>query len=52
LTEAQHQALLRQIPSGELGKPEDVASCVVFLASDGARYVTGEVINVSGGLTM
>ncbi len=52
LTEAQHQALLQQIPSGELGKPEDVAACVVFLASDGARYVTGEVMNVSGGLTM
>jgi 3-oxoacyl-[acyl-carrier protein] reductase len=52
LTEDQHQALLRQIPSGELGRPEDVAACVVFLASDGARYVTGEVINVSGGLTM
>jgi 3-oxoacyl-[acyl-carrier protein] reductase len=52
LTEAQRQALLQQIPNGELGKPEDVASCVVFLASEGARYVTGEVINVSGGLTM
>jgi 3-oxoacyl-[acyl-carrier protein] reductase len=52
LTEAQHRALLQQIPSGELGKPEDVAACVVFLASDGARYVTGEVLNVSGGLAM
>lgn len=52
LTEAQHQALLQQIPSGQLGTPEDVAACVVFLASEGARYVTGEVINVSGGLTM
>jgi 3-oxoacyl-[acyl-carrier protein] reductase len=52
LTEAQRQALVRQIPSGDLGKPEDVAACVVFLASDGARYVTGELINVSGGLTM
>jgi 3-oxoacyl-[acyl-carrier protein] reductase len=52
LTDAQQQALVQQIPSGELGKPEDVAACAVFLASDGARYVTGEVINVSGGLTM
>ena len=52
LTDAQQQALVQQIPSGELGKPEDVAACVVFLASDEARYVTGEVINVSGGLTM
>ncbi len=52
LTEAQQQALLQQIPSGQLGMPEDVAACVVFLASEGARYVTGEVLNVSGGLTM
>lgn len=52
LTETQRQALLQQIPSGKLGTPEDVAACVLFLASEEARYITGEVISVSGGLTM
>lgn len=52
LPEAQQQALLQQIPAGHFGTPEDVAACVVFLASDEARYITGEVISVSGGLTI
>jgi 3-oxoacyl-[acyl-carrier protein] reductase len=52
LTETQRRALLQQIPSGKLGTPEDVAACVLFLASEEARYITGEVISVSGGLTM
>jgi 3-oxoacyl-[acyl-carrier protein] reductase len=52
LSETQRQALLRQIPAGSFGTPEDVAACVLFLASDAARYITGEVISVSGGLTM
>ena len=52
LTEAQRQTLVEQIPSGGLGTPEDVAACVLFLASEGARYITGEVVSVSGGLTM
>ena len=52
LTEAQRQTLVEQIPSGSLGTPEDVAACVLFLASEGARYITGEVVSVSGGLTM
>lgn len=38
------------IPLGELGTPEDVADAVCFLASDGARYITGQVLNVNGGL--
>lgn len=52
LTETQRQSLVQQIPSGKLGTPEDVAACVLFLASEEARYITGEVISVSGGLTM
>ena len=52
LTNAQRQAFLAQIPSGCFGTPEDVAACVRFLASDEARYITGEVISVNGGLAM
>ncbi|MGE3536989.1 MAG: 3-oxoacyl-[acyl-carrier-protein] reductase [Candidatus Tectimicrobiota bacterium] len=52
LSETQRDALLARIPLGSLGTPEDVAACVLFLASAGARYITGEVVSVSGGLTI
>jgi 2-hydroxycyclohexanecarboxyl-CoA dehydrogenase len=42
----------RAIPLGRLGRPEDIAPAVVYLLSDGAAYVTGQVLSVSGGLTM
>ena len=45
-------ALLGQIPMGKLGRPEDVANAVRFLASDEAEYITGQVINVNGGMYM
>src|SRR4051794_5729688 len=45
------EALLRQIPLGRLGTPEDVAAVVSFLASDDAAYVTGSTYFVDGGLT-
>ena len=35
-----------------VGEPDDIAPAVVFLASDGARFITGQTISVSGGLTM
>ena len=41
-----------QVPLGRAGKPEDVAAAVVFLASDDAAYITGQVLNVDGGLVM
>jgi 2-hydroxycyclohexanecarboxyl-CoA dehydrogenase len=42
----------RAIPMGRIGKPEDLPGTISFLASDDATYVTGQVISVSGGLTM
>ncbi len=44
--------LLKQIPMGKLGTTEDVANAVRFLASDEAKYITGQVINVNGGMYM
>jgi 3-oxoacyl-[acyl-carrier protein] reductase len=46
------QAVIGMIPLGAAGKPEDVAEAVAFLASDAARYITGQVINVDGGIVM
>jgi 3-oxoacyl-[acyl-carrier protein] reductase len=52
LSDAQRDALLGQIPLGRLGRPQEVASVVGFLASADAGYVTGETINVNGGMYM
>ncbi len=46
------EALIKAIPFRRLGKPEEVADAVVFFASDRAAYITGQVLSVSGGLTM
>jgi NAD(P)-dependent dehydrogenase (short-subunit alcohol dehydrogenase family) len=48
--EETRQSLIKQIPLGRLGKPEDVASLALFLASDEAGFITGATINVNGGL--
>ncbi|HTY54748.1 MAG TPA: glucose 1-dehydrogenase [Candidatus Binataceae bacterium] len=45
-------ALKRAIPFGRLAQPDDIAPAAVFLASDDASYITGQVLSVSGGLTM
>ncbi len=45
-------ALARAIPMRRIADPDDIAPAVVFLAGDGARYVTGQTLSVSGGLTM
>jgi 3-oxoacyl-[acyl-carrier protein] reductase len=52
LGEAQRTALLGQVPLGRLGRPEDVAYAVAFLASPQAAYVTGETLHVNGGMYM
>lgn len=52
LPENVKDALKQQIPLGRLGLPEDVASAVLFLASDAGDYITGSVIQVDGGMAM
>ena len=46
------EALLAQIPAARYGAPEDVAAAVIFLASDAAGYITGQIIHVNGGMFM
>lgn len=46
------EEILDKIPLHTLGQPEDVANMVTFLASDQAKYITGQVIAVDGGMTM
>ena len=45
-------AMVRGVPLGRIGVPEDYAGMVAFLASDDAAFITGQTISVSGGLTM
>ncbi|NCW14846.1 MAG: glucose 1-dehydrogenase [Rhodobacteraceae bacterium] len=46
------QAFARAVPMGRLGQPEDLPGAIVFFASDDANFITGQVLSVSGGLTM
>ena len=52
MTEAAREATLASIPAGRLGKAEDVAQAIAFLASDEAAYITGQVLSVDGGMAM
>jgi len=52
LDEKQRQALLQRIPLGSIGTPRDVAEAVAFLASEEARYITGQVLAIDGGMAL
>ena len=52
LTDAQREGLTGQIPLGRLGAPDDIAAAVCFLAGPGAAWITGETLNVNGGMHM
>ncbi|WP_119329394.1 3-oxoacyl-ACP reductase FabG [Cysteiniphilum halobium] len=52
LTDEQKQAIITQVPAQTLGQPQDIAHAVTFLASEGARYITGQTIHVNGGMYM
>lgn len=52
LTSDQQEAILKLVPLARLGKPEDVANVVRFLATDDANYITGQTIHIDGGMVM
>ncbi|MCP4936867.1 MAG: 3-oxoacyl-[acyl-carrier-protein] reductase [bacterium] len=52
LNEKQKTAITQIIPAGALGEPDDIANAVLFLASDEAGYITGQTLNINGGLVM
>ncbi|WP_295089292.1 3-oxoacyl-[acyl-carrier-protein] reductase [uncultured Ruminococcus sp.] len=52
MTDAQKESILSRITLGRTGKPEDVAAAVAFLAGEGGSYITGQVLEVSGGIVM
>ena len=52
LNDQQREAILGKIPAGAMGTPEDIAAAARYLASDEAKYVTGQTIHVNGGMAM
>lgn len=52
LPQAQREKLLEMIPMGKMAEPNDIADAVCFLASDKARYITGDTLHVNGGMYM
>jgi 3-oxoacyl-[acyl-carrier protein] reductase len=52
LTDEQKQKILSKVPASRLGSPEDIAYAVLFLASPEASYITGQTLQVNGGMYM
>jgi 3-oxoacyl-[acyl-carrier protein] reductase len=52
MNEKAREAVLGTIPMKRMGQPEDVASAVLFLVSENASYITGQIVNVDGGMVM
>jgi 3-oxoacyl-[acyl-carrier protein] reductase len=52
LSDAAREAMIKEIPLGSLGQPLDIAKAALFLASDEARYITGQVLIVDGGMVI
>jgi len=52
LTDEQKSFIAAKIPSGQMGEPKDIAETVAFLASDAAKYITGQTLHVNGGMYM
>ena len=46
------ESIIKQIPVGRLGEPEEIAACVAFLASDDAGFITGSTLSANGGQYM
>ncbi len=52
LNDKQREAILGEIPQGAIGSPDDIAAGVVYLASDEAKYITGQTLHINGGMAM
>lgn len=52
ITEEMRAGILKQVPLGVFGSPEDIANAALFLASPAARYITGQILTVDGGMVM
>ena len=52
LSDKVKETMVQEIPMRKMGRPEDVAGAVLFLVSDCSSYITGQVVNVDGGMVM